>query len=216
MTKSFLTVVFGLLTSFAFAQRQSPNVILDNTILIFTADNGTNVQIRSFMQDNSTIQGAKGNTIDAGVHVPLIVHWPNKIKSHLRYNGLIEFSDFYPTLADMTGQKVTTDGKSFYPLLAGKKYKDREDAFVYYDPRWSANVNKYRNCFVQTTDYKLYQDGKFYDIKNDRLEQHPLASAQLNSVQLKIKKKLEEQLNKHLQGRKWVSSTNTAESSNKN
>ncbi|MEZ4901281.1 MAG: sulfatase-like hydrolase/transferase [Spirosomataceae bacterium] len=197
-------------------QKLKEQNLLDNTILIFTADNGTNVQIRSFMQDNSSIQGAKGNTIDAGVHVPLIVHWPNKIKSHLRYNGLIEFSDFYPTFAELTNQKSVTDGKSFYPLLAGKKYKDREDAFVYYDPRWGANVNKYRNCFVQTTDYKLYQDGKFYDIKNDRLEQHPLATNQLNTTQLKTRKKLEEQLNKNLQGRKWVSSARASESLNKN
>lgn len=183
--------------------------LLDNTLLIFTADNGTNVQIRSLMQDNSAIQGAKGNTIDAGVHVPLIVHWPDKIKTHFRHEDLIEFSDFYPTLAEIAGQKVTSDGKSFYPLLTGQRHKNRQEAFVYYDPRWSPNVDKYRNCFVQTTEYKLYQDGKFFNIKKDRLEQQALAADQLDSEQAKVRKKLQKEMNRALHGKKWTPS-NTA------
>ena len=51
--------------------------IAENTIVIFTGDNGTHPSIYTQMT-NEVIQGGKGNTIDAGTHVPLIVHWPKK------------------------------------------------------------------------------------------------------------------------------------------
>ncbi len=168
----------------------------DNTIIIFTGDNGTHTAIRS-----NTIQrmvkGGKGNTTDAGTHVPLIISWPEKIKNGFVYDGLIEFSDFFTTFADIVGKDVESDGKSFYPLLAGQGYQPRETAFVHYDPRWGKNVNKFRNQFARTVDYKLYQDGRFFKLENDILEKSPIHvdSVQINEIE--IKTNLEIVLKKH-------------------
>ena len=151
-----------------------------NTILIFTGDNGTNTAIVSHTTYD-TIRGGKGNTIDAGTRVPLVVHWPAKIKQGHVYEGLVEFSDFYPTLAEIADIPVDADGKSFYALLRDSGTFDRETAFVHYDPRWGASVNQYRNRFARTLRYKLYQDEKFYDLDNDVLEKHPLSRDSLDT-----------------------------------
>jgi len=172
--------------------------LTDNTIIIFTGDNGTHPSIHTRTKDG-VIQGGKGNTIDAGIHVPLVISWPRMKRKGLTYDELIEFSDFFPTLADIVDKKVDADGTSFYSLLAGKKQHPRTRAFVHYDPRWGDRVNQYRNQFIMTTDYKLYQDGKFYNISSDIREKHPLDADSLDKNEIKIKSRLEDELKNHPQ-----------------
>jgi arylsulfatase A len=169
--------------------------IADNTLLIFTGDNGTNVHITSKTKTGS-IQGAKGNTIDAGTHVPMLANWPAKIKKGKVYDGLIEFSDFYPTLADIVNRTETADGKSFYNLLIGETQEDRNSAFVHYDPMWSKNVNQYRNQFARTSRYKLYQDGQFYDLFNDQLEKSPISEKEMTKEMKDIRLQLQKVISK--------------------
>ena len=170
--------------------------IENNTIIIFTGDNGTHPTIYSQTKER-TIRGGKGNTIDAGTHVPLIVFWPTKIKKGIIFNGLIEFSDFFPTFADIVNKEVESDGYSFLPLLTGKNYTERKTAFVHYDPMWGKNVNQYRNQFIRTIDYKLYQDGKFFNLTNDNLEKMPISADSLEETEMIIKYTLESELKKH-------------------
>ena len=172
--------------------------LIDNTIIMFTGDNGTHPSIHTHTKDG-VIRGGKGNTIDAGIHVPLIISWPQSTRKGLIYNDLIEFSDFFPTLSDIVDKKADSDGKSFYPLLIGKEQNPRTTAFVHYDPRWGDRVNKYRNQFIMTTDYKLYQDGKFYNITSDIREKHFLEPDSLNEIEMKIKSDLEDELKNHPQ-----------------
>jgi len=167
-----------------------------NTLILFTGDNGTHPSIHTNTIQGG-IQGAKGNTIDAGVHVPLIAYWPDKIREGRQFDELIEFSDFFPTMADIIGIQVNTDGKSFYPLLLGAPYAPRKTAFVHYDPRWGKGVNQYRNQFVQSTAYKLYSDGKFFHLRNDILENNPLHPDSLNKAQSEIFKVLNDELITH-------------------
>lgn len=170
--------------------------LTENTIVIFTGDNGTNTSIYTNTGEG-LIQGAKGNTIDAGLHVPLIVAWPGTARKGMVYTDLIEFSDFFPTLADIADKQADSDGKSFYHVLIGKKHKPRNTAFVHYDPRWGESVNQYRNQFIMTTDYKLYQDGKFFNITNDLREKHPLHADSLDENETKTKLYLESELKTH-------------------
>jgi len=170
--------------------------ISDNTIVIFLGDNGTHPSIYSQI-DRETIQGAKGNTIDAGTHVPLIISWPKEIKKGSVYNDLIEFSDFFPTFADIVEKEVPSDGKSLYQILKGSQDEARKTAFVHYDPQWGKNVNQYRNQFVRTLNYKLYQDGRFYNLNKDILEKNPLNTDLLKDNELVIKTTLEKELKKH-------------------
>ena len=167
-----------------------------NTIIMFTGDNGTHTSVYSNTRFG-VIQGGKGNTIDAGVHVPLIVSWPQKIKKGFKYDGLIEFSDFFPTIADIVGEQIESDGKSFYPLLTGMRYVQRKTVFVHYDPKWGQNVNQYRNQFVQSVDYKLYQDGRFFNLTNDIREKIPLNMDSLSEDEIEIESILQNELKRH-------------------
>lgn len=167
-----------------------------NTIVIFTGDNGTHPSVYSKMK-HEVIRGAKGNTIDHGTHVPLIISWPEKIKKGSVHEGLIEFSDFFTTLSEIVNKDVKSDGKSFYSLLTDDNFEPRNNAFVHYDPRWGKRVNSFRNQFVRTKDYKLYQDGNFYNLKNDVLEKHPLSLNTLNESQQNVYQQLDLELKKH-------------------
>lgn len=167
----------------------------NNTILIFTGDNGTSTAI--YTKTNSgIIRGGKGHTTDAGTHVPLIVCWPDVVRKGSVYDGLIEFSDFFPTLADIAGMDVDCDGQSFYRLLTGKGYKPRKTLSVHYDPRWGNN-NRHRNQFVRDQSHKLYIDGRFFDLSNDIGEKNPLNPDSLTNRVKKIKVMLTDELNRH-------------------
>src|SRR5690606_37977510 len=113
--------------------------------------------------------------------------------------GLIEFSDFFPTLADAVGRSVSSDGISFFPLLIGQEdFLGRQTAFVHYDRSpLDKKPDDKRARFVRTVDYKLYSDGRFYDLNKDVEEKIPLAMDQLNEYEKDIYLRLENELRKH-------------------
>ena len=88
----------------------------ENTIILFTGDNGTDVPVVSMM-DNLSVVGGEGKTTDNGTHLPLIVNWKGVIKPNGRSEALVDFSDFFPTLCDTAGISLDTsldlDGVSF-------------------------------------------------------------------------------------------------------
>jgi arylsulfatase A len=168
--------------------------LYDNTIIMFCGDNGTMRGIDS-KTDHGSVKGGKGMTTDAGTHVPLIVNWPEKIKKHKEFDGLIEFSDFFPTFVELVNKKEPrTDGVSFLPLMTGRRYAGRKTAVVHYNPKWAPVVQKYANQFVRTVDYKLYPNDKFYNLKEDILEKNPLAIESLNAKEKRIYKMLKKEL----------------------
>ncbi|HWS01397.1 MAG TPA: sulfatase-like hydrolase/transferase [Prolixibacteraceae bacterium] len=177
--------------------------VLENTIFIFTGDNGTNVSITTKTKQGP-VKGAKSFTIDAGCHVPLIVNWPEAMNQGSVYDPLIEFSDFLPTMLEAAGIKYTQsdfDGKSFFSVLKGDSHPTRETVFVHYDPQWgNAGVN--RNRFAQTTGYKLYRDNRFFNIIEDPLEQHPIFD--MSADEKATRKELQKILDKAEKESPWI------------
>jgi arylsulfatase A len=147
----------------------------ENTLVIFTGDNGTNRNIRSKMSDGKVIRGDKGNTTDAGTRVPLIANWPGVIPSGKVCGDLVDFSDFVPTFAELTGasppEGMVIDGQSFLPQLRGKKGKPRKWIFCHYDPKWLGRKKAVR--FVRDKRWKLYDNGDLFDVPADTLEKNP-------------------------------------------
>ncbi|MCG6187364.1 sulfatase-like hydrolase/transferase [Maribellus maritimus] len=172
------------------------NNVYENTLFIFTADNGTHFTIYSNTKDR-VVKGAKGNTITDGTHVPLIAHWPKYNENSSVCSNLISFADFMPTFADLLDNSVETDGNSFLPAISSKDpQKEQDKILIYYDPMWNSRVNKYRGYFAQTTGYKLYNSGKFYNIKNDILEENPLIYDNLSGKEKNIYNELKKELKK--------------------
>lgn len=166
----------------------------DRTLVIFTGDNGNYPALRSTIEGRE-MAGDKGRPTDAGTHVPLIAQWKGRIPAGKVNHDLIDFTDFLPTLADVTGARlssgVTVDGRSFAPQLRGQAGTPREWIFCHYDPRW-ANFESAR--YAQDKEYKLYDHGALYDYRRDPLEKIPLVPASLTPAQEQSRRKLQRAL----------------------
>ena len=95
---------------------------------------------------------------------------------------LIDFSDILPTWQAMQTrhpQPKRVEGRSFLPQLKGEKGSPRSWTYCWYDPLWG-NLGQYKNQFVRNQRFKLYQDGRFFDIMNDALEQSALTSPSIS------------------------------------
>ena len=96
--------------------------IRKNTILIFTADNGTSGRISNRM-DGRTVKGGKAKTTENGVNTPFIVSWPGVIPEGKTSQALLDFADMHPTFAAIAGGSLDTnysyDGKSAKEAIFG-------------------------------------------------------------------------------------------------
>ncbi len=149
--------------------------LAENTLLVFTSDNGTHRDITSKMTDGRSIQGDKGQPTNAGTHVPLIARWRGVTPEGAVCDDLVSFDDFMPTIASATGAALPTDreidGHSFLPQLRGERGDPREWIVCYYDPQWGGRAPAF---YARDKRYKLYRSGKFYDLEADPLEKSPL------------------------------------------
>jgi len=162
--------------------------VLENTILIFTADNGTHQTVMS-STTYGEIQGAKGLSINTGNHVPMVLSWPEKVKSGRVVDAQISFNDFLPTLCDAAGinqEMYKTDGKSFLPLITGETSQIQDEIFIHYSPRWGRFTH---SRWVMNDTYKLYRNGEFYNTVRDYLEKNPLKK--LSEQEEKIKQQFQ-------------------------
>ncbi|MCK5101356.1 MAG: sulfatase-like hydrolase/transferase [Cyclobacteriaceae bacterium] len=160
--------------------------IRDNTLVLFIGDNGTDRDVTSTYL-GKPFKGNKGYTNDAGTHVPFIASWPGKIKSASINDNLVDFTDFLPSIMEATRpdipEEFVTDGVSFYPQLLGKDDKVRDWVFCHYDPNWG----KFKaSRFVHNKEWKLYEDGRIYNIMEDLQEINPLNEEDLTSEQIQI------------------------------
>lgn len=152
--------------------------LYENTIIVFTGDNGTGRAIVTPLKNGSKVNGGKGLTLDRGHHVPLIVNWgTGKYKTH-ETDDLVDFTDFLPTIADIIGKSVPktwdTDGTSIFPQIRGKKGVPRKWIFSHYSPNHSEGVNRESARFFRDRNFKLYSDGRFYDLVKDSEEKSPI------------------------------------------
>ncbi len=164
--------------------------IENNTLVIFTGDNGTDKPVVSTMNDRQ-VAGAKGKSTDAGTRVPLIVKWPRVIRSNSTNNDLIDFSDFLPTISEAAGIKLDSldlDGHSFLPQLHGGKGDPREWIYSWYSRE--GEVEQAR-VFARNHRFKLYSTGEFYEIPKDYEEQTPMDVTNLDTDAKEVYLKLD-------------------------
>ena len=108
----------------------------ENTIVIFTGDNGTDRPIVTSL-NGQKVKAGKGQMNDNGTRVPLIVTYPGKIKSGLVSDELIDFSDMFPTMCDVAGIKIPNDrpidGVSFWSTLQGKQGRLKPWTYIWWE-----------------------------------------------------------------------------------
>ena len=155
--------------------------LLDNTIVLFTSDNGTPHMMVSAL-NGETIHGDKATTRDVSTHVPLFVHVPGEAAGRV-VDDLIDFTDFLPTLADAAGLTVPNpaelDGVSFWDRLQGMPGNPRKWLYTYYFRRpyastFDSPIYHPEVAFARDKRYKLYDTGELFDVSIDPHELYPL------------------------------------------
>ena len=174
--------------------------VAENTVILFTGDNGTDKPVVTKMKDGSSIAGNKGSMTDGGTHVPLIAYGPDLIRKGMVTDTLVDFSDFLPTICDLAGadKPDNIDGRSFYPLLTGKEYQPRDWIYIWYSR--DGSINKAKE-FTRNQRYKLYRSGEFYDIEKDVFEKNPIADKDLLEKTRSIKAMLQTALDQYTEAR---------------
>ncbi|RMG37758.1 MAG: Cerebroside-sulfatase [Planctomycetota bacterium] len=150
--------------------------LADDTLVLFTADNGTPSGTYITVRDGKLvrepvfsriggrrIRGGKGRLTDWGTRVPLIAVWPGVIRPGTVTQALVDMSDYLPTFAELGGLRVQRTGHSFVPVLTDPRTSARKWVFAEHGGR----------AFVRDRRWKLYSDGKLFDLAADPEERHP-------------------------------------------
>ncbi len=140
----------------------------ENTIFIFTTDNGSSSGDKVF---NAGMRGKKGSEYDGGHRVPFFVYWPNGGYVGGRdVDTITSYVDVVPTLIDWcevkSPENVKFDGVSIRPLFE-RTQKDWPDRILVTDSQRVRNPIKWRKSSVMTDRWRLINGVELYDMKTD-------------------------------------------------
>lgn len=140
--------------------------IEDNTIIVFTTDNGA--EVFTWPDGGMTpFAGAKGTVLEGGMRVPAIVRWPGHVPSGKVENGLMSGLDWFPTLVSIAGDtqikdellqgktigdqtfKVHLDGYDQTNLITGKGPSNRHEILYFAEGKLGAiRIDDYKYRFI--------------------------------------------------------------------
>jgi arylsulfatase A len=131
----------------------------ERTLIVFSGDNGTLGRF-SCPVGGRAIHGHKGQLLEGGSRVPLIANWKGVAPTGKVVKDLIDFSDLYPTFAEVAGARLPKelkfDGHSFAPQLRGEPGKPREWVYVQLGHKW----------YVRSPGWKLTDGGELFDMRD--------------------------------------------------
>lgn len=174
--------------------------LTDNTLVIFTSDNGGFAGV----SDNRPLRESKGHIYEGGIRVPLMIRWPEVIKSHQVNDTPVISMDFFPTILDTCGLSPETqcDGKSLVPLF--HNHRLRRSSIFFHFPNYAWHRSNSLAGAVRSGDYKLIRhyttgDLELYNVSIDIGETRNIA---------KQRPGLTKRLNQELT--QWLVETNAA------
>jgi arylsulfatase A-like enzyme len=148
--------------------------IADNTLVIYTNDNGGTAGTRIF---NAGLRAGKGTPYQGGTRAPCFVRWPQGgIPADTLCDALTAHMDIYPTLAEITGAtlsdkvKQQVEGRSLLPLLKDPKSNWEDRLLVHHVGRWpkgKIEESKYEKCAIQNSRFTLVNNSELYDLLAD-------------------------------------------------
>ena len=173
--------------------------IRDQTLFIFTADNGTPKSYYFTAQGNDMLKqpikftwngvetsGGKGELTDAGTRVPLIANWQGTLAPGQVVDDIVDFSDWLPTFVELAGGSAPTglDGVSLAERLRGGDASPRKWAFA----------SRRGSRWVRNQRWKLYDDGRLFDLGSGRVAGEPVAISDPSAAAREARAELESAL----------------------
>jgi arylsulfatase A-like enzyme len=164
------------------------NGVDDETLVIFTSDNGPWLVYGDHAGSALPLREGKGTTFDGGMREPTLMRWPGRIPAGSVCSEMASTMDLLPTIAKLAGTSApddrVIDGKDIWPLMSGEPTaRTPHEAFYYFWDRgleavragqWKLHLNhSYRQLSVPGSNGKpgKYSDGKMpgalYDLHKD-------------------------------------------------
>ena len=160
----------------------------ENTIVVFTSDNGGVASGDAFSTSNLPLRGGKGYQWEGGIREPFLMKVPSIKNAPKKIDYPVSGIDFYPTLLDLAGVKANPtqkiDGVSLVPLLKGESLGTR--ALFWHYPHYG-NQGGEPSSIIRKERWKLihyYEDGRdeLYNLSNDPAEKQDVSADNLEIV----------------------------------
>jgi arylsulfatase A-like enzyme len=168
----------------------------ENTLVVFTSDNGGLSTSEGWPTSNLPLRAGKGWMYEGGIRVPLLIRWPGRVEPRSELNTPVSSPDYFPTLIqaasiaerplehhtapeEIDGQHEG-DGKSLLPLFRGQDFPP--DRALYWHYPHYGNQGGAPSSAIRRGRYKLiewYEDGslELFDLQEDVGEQNNLAES---------------------------------------
>ncbi len=160
--------------------------VYENTIIFFTSDNGpvsTGGAVSEFFENakpfNQSPNRLKGTVYEGGIHVPMIISWPDRIKKSALSDHICAAWDIFPTLCDLSGSEHPEglDGISILPTIIGKG-KQKQHEYLYWEfperrGQQAVRLNEWKGIRDSTRDGNMKI--KLFNLMNDITEETDLA-----------------------------------------
>jgi arylsulfatase A-like enzyme len=153
----------------------------DNTLVIFTSDNGPHQEggfNPRYFDSNGPFRGFKGNVTDGGIHEPMIARWPGHVPTGKTTDSPVYFADMMPTFSKLAGAKAPSwiDGVDILPTLEGHDQPELSNRFMY----WEFDKDGVVAQSARFGKWKAVRDPKtekieLFDLSNDAGEAHNVA-----------------------------------------
>jgi arylsulfatase A-like enzyme len=172
----------------------------ENTIIVFTSDNGGVASGDAFSTSNLPLRGGKGYQWEGGIREPYIIKAPSLKNTPKSIDYPVSGIDFYPTLLDLvdveTKPTQVIDGVSLLPLLKGESLENR--ALFWHYPHYG-NQGGEPASIIRRNEWKLihyYEDGRdeLYNLTYDSAEKQDVIKENMD-----LAKKLRTELDTYLQ-----------------
>ncbi len=186
LEKAYASIVSGLDRDVGkILEHLKKNGIAENTLVIFTSDNGPHAEggyKPELFNSNGKLRGMKRDLYEGGIRVPFIAWWPSKIPREKTSDHPSAFWDFLPTACDIAGIKAPeqTDGISYLPALL-QKDNQKEHDYLYWEFHGQSGKQAIRKGdwklikldVKEKTKSELYHLAKDPCEKNNLIDQNP-------------------------------------------
>ncbi|QEG21290.1 arylsulfatase [Mariniblastus fucicola] len=174
-------------------ERLKQHGIDDNTLVIFTSDNGPTFDRlggsdSDFFESSGPMRGRKGSLLEGGIRVPMVAKFPGKIEAGSVSDHRSAFWDYVPTLCEAAGIESpdNVDGISFFPTLVGGDQPEHE--FLYwefpsYGGQQAVRLGERWKGLREKLQRKPNAPIQLYDLQNDIGESKDMASEHPEIVQ---------------------------------